>query len=82
MKLAFMAFFTFISAGKTYGCPGSAWSPYKNNCFLFMKTGTTWKNARTFCQQQSAKSDLASIADENEQNFVYSKLPSKLVFTL
>ncbi|XP_045209803.2 macrophage mannose receptor 1-like isoform X2 [Mercenaria mercenaria] len=63
-----------VPAGMQYGCPSNIWTPYKNSCYMFMKTATNWMNARKFCQ--SHNSTLASILNENEQNFVFSQLPA------
>ncbi|KAL4228716.1 chromatin-modulating protein mrc1 [Mactra antiquata] len=64
-----------VPAGKIFGCPSSDWYSYKSNCYLVKQTAMSWSDARTFCQQKGTGSELASIADENEQNFVFSQLP-------
>ena len=63
------------ASGYFYGCPGTQWRPYKGNCYLFSSPGTGWANATQYCVLQGGK--LASIADENEQNFVLSQLPGE-----
>lgn len=60
-------------AGRFYGCPSDQWKPYQGSCYLFVSPGTGWANATQYCVLMRGK--LASIADENEQNFVFSQLP-------
>ena len=60
-------------SGFFYGCSSSLWKPYKGNCYLFMKNGVSWNRASQYCASKGG--NLASIVDENEQNFVFSQLP-------
>ncbi|XP_060564392.1 snaclec alboaggregin-D subunit beta-like [Ruditapes philippinarum] len=48
-----------------------------NFCYKVIEKGRTWQDASAYCRQIG--SELASISDENEQNFIaslFSTLPS------
>lgn len=62
--------------GSFYGCPSNLWKPYKGNCYLFMKNHVSWNTASQYCASKGG--NLASIVDENEQNFVFSQLPGEI----
>ncbi|XP_052803256.1 macrophage mannose receptor 1-like isoform X2 [Mya arenaria] len=62
-----------IPSGKIYGCPSADWYPEQNVCWFIKVANVTWAQARATCQNMT--SDLASIRNEQEQNFMYSLLP-------
>ncbi|KAK3582968.1 hypothetical protein CHS0354_027084 [Potamilus streckersoni] len=57
--------------GQVYGCPNDQMA-YGDSCYLFKQMVSTWNDALSYCRQNGL--ELASIRDENEQNFVYSQL--------
>ncbi|XP_052061960.1 macrophage mannose receptor 1-like [Mytilus californianus] len=61
-----------IRKGQTYGCP-DGWVSYRSICYLFARNKTTWSAARSICRKNGA--DLASIAEEEEQDFITSQIP-------
>ncbi|CAG2187406.1 CD206 [Mytilus edulis] len=61
-----------IGKGQTYGCP-DGWVSYRSNCYLIARKKTTWNVARSICRKNG--SDLASIAEEGEQDFITSQIP-------
>lgn len=62
----------------SYGCL-DGWKPFRNHCILIEKQKLSWMEASQFCKDRNGV--LASVKDENEQNFLYSQLPSgKLCF--
>ena len=64
-----------------FGCPDEMWSAYGDSCYMMNSAMTEFDPARTLCQMQS--SDLVSIRDMNENNFVMSMVYSrKSVFHL
>ncbi|KAL5010617.1 hypothetical protein ScPMuIL_012922 [Solemya velum] len=67
------------AAGLYYGCP-SGYMEYKSACFSVVREKKTWLEARAYCRQQ--KGDLARIADEEDQNFIYSLLPEDVCYNL
>lgn len=63
----------------SYGCL-DGWKPFRNHCILIEKQKLSWMEASQFCKDRNGV--LASVKDENEQNFLYSQLPSgKLYFS-
>ncbi|KAL3836968.1 hypothetical protein ACJMK2_022370, partial [Sinanodonta woodiana] len=58
-------------SGQVYGCPNDQMA-YGDSCYLFKQVVGTWNDALSYCRQNGL--ELASIHDENEQNFVYSQL--------
>lgn len=69
--------YLFILAGMIYGCPGEEWYAYKGSCFLVNISDVNWAQARTLCQARNA--ELASIVNENEQNWLYAVLPCTVI---
>jgi len=50
-------------------CP-DGWHSYLSNCYYVSENAAEWDDARSECQ--SMNSDLVSITDQDEQNFVHS----------
>ncbi|KAJ8303421.1 hypothetical protein KUTeg_019817 [Tegillarca granosa] len=68
-----------IPEGKRYGCPAN-WTDYHSQCFKIVREKKTWLEARSYCRKIGG--DLASIVDENEQNFILSQLPATHCYNL
>ncbi|XP_052258892.1 macrophage mannose receptor 1-like [Dreissena polymorpha] len=62
-----------IPNGQKYGCPSAEWFPEVDTCWLIRTDALSWTKARAKCQNLT--SELASITDEFQQNFLYSVLP-------
>ncbi|XP_061172826.1 macrophage mannose receptor 1-like isoform X2 [Saccostrea echinata] len=58
-------------------CP-DGWKSYRDHCFLIERKKMSWGEASQFCR--SKDSYLATIADQDEQNFLFSQLPSEYCF--
>ncbi|XP_072020401.1 macrophage mannose receptor 1-like [Amphiura filiformis] len=54
----------------SYGCPDDSYGMYGDYCYLMNAALSEYEPARTMCQMQS--SDLASIRDLNENNYIMS----------
>lgn len=65
--------FVIYSDEEKYGCPAHGWRQYLNSCYLFVQEKISWTDALKYCHKQGG--ELASIADESEQNFIWSQLP-------
>lgn len=63
----------FYFSGSSKACQ-DGWKIYNNQCILIERRKLSWIEAREFCRKQ--KGFLASVEDQNEQNFLYSQLPS------
>ena len=53
----------------SFGCPTGEWRMYGDYCYFVNEALTEFAQARTLCSMQS--SELASIRDLNENNFIY-----------
>ncbi|KAL3836018.1 hypothetical protein ACJMK2_021471 [Sinanodonta woodiana] len=49
------------------------WREYGGKCYLFVQDKTNWKMALKSCRQEGG--DLASVTDQDEQNFLFSQMP-------
>ena len=58
-----------------FGCPDETWFAYGDSCYMMNSALTEFDPARTLCSMQS--SDLVSIRDMNENNFVMSLVYSR-----
>ncbi|XP_052701321.1 macrophage mannose receptor 1-like [Crassostrea angulata] len=65
--------------GSSKACQ-DGWKIYNNQCILIERRKLSWIEASEFCRKQ--KGFLASVEDQNEQNFLYSQLPSNYCFNL
>ncbi|KAK3582967.1 hypothetical protein CHS0354_027082 [Potamilus streckersoni] len=54
------------------GCKGD-WREYGDKCYLLVQAKTNWKTALKSCRQEGG--DLASVANQDEQNFIFSQMP-------
>ena len=64
-----------LTAGMVYGCPGADWYSYLGSCYLVNVSNVNWHQAQDYCTSRG--SVLASINDQNEQNYISSTLPCK-----
>ncbi|ESO86195.1 hypothetical protein LOTGIDRAFT_235549 [Lottia gigantea] len=64
---------TNIPDGKYYGCsPG--YKEYRQSCYLTVRDAKTWLESRDYCRRNGG--DLVSIADLEENNFIFSQSPA------
>ncbi|KAK3585793.1 hypothetical protein CHS0354_010572 [Potamilus streckersoni] len=69
--------FGYICKKKKTGSLGcyQNWLEYDSNCYLFVQERTDWNIALQSCRQKGG--DLASIANQEEQNFIFSQMPER-----
>ncbi|XP_053408178.1 uncharacterized protein LOC123560994 isoform X2 [Mercenaria mercenaria] len=67
------AYWKIPKGDKYYGCSGAGWLGYRDACFLVVEEKKDWNEANSYCHKEGA--ELASIADEQEQRFLFSQLP-------
>ena len=65
--------FVLYKGDKYYGCPDKGWIGYRDSCYLVVEKEADWTEANAYCRKELA--ELASIENENEQNFLFSQLP-------
>ncbi|XP_052254421.1 macrophage mannose receptor 1-like [Dreissena polymorpha] len=65
-----------VPAGMVLGC-NVGWLPYKNNCYRIIRNPSTWQDAQITCGRNGGT--LASILDQNEQNFIQGNLPKPVL---
>lgn len=65
--------------GSSKACP-DGWKIYNNQCILIERRKLSWIEASELCRKQNGF--LASVENQNEQNFLYSQLPSNYCFNL
>ncbi|KAK6969997.1 C-type mannose receptor 2, partial [Biomphalaria glabrata] len=63
----------FSGATGRYDSCGQGWIQYKNYCYLLVQSNLTWSEAKSKCLQRS--SELTSINSQEENQFIFSRLP-------
>ncbi|KAL8582533.1 hypothetical protein ACOMHN_066797 [Nucella lapillus] len=66
-------------AGKYWSCP-SGYIGYRGNCYITHTTLKTWADAQRSCRADGG--DLASLTDQQDNDFLFSMLPSEICSNL
>ncbi|KAJ8306846.1 hypothetical protein KUTeg_014930 [Tegillarca granosa] len=67
-----------VYTGKVFGCP-DYWKPNGAFCYQFVQQKVIWNDAKASCLRRG--SNLASIASQDEQNYIYSQLRNMIMIT-
>ena len=69
--MIFLSIFLFVP-GKTVGCPAGSHS-FRNHCYSFVKAALGWHASQAQCRRRGGGSDLVTISEQREQDFVFGK---------